>query len=307
MKKKLIATLIAGTVLSAGLLSFTACGLSVPKGSAVADSDAWKMAFDRTDELTNCTMEISSTMDLSVDGTVRYLNKEQTHKYDEKRSKSGLILINEETDKAYIEGTESREVKGTSLGDEVNTKTSDVSKAYYELKEKEGSSKTYWRASYLKDESKTIESVSSKEYYWKASAVSYISDTSSSTIADSFFYETKDATYSSRLISLFDKFTYSGGVYTANLYRDVYIGGVASERIACKVSVSIKDDYVVGLGLNIDVSERAYEKGNYDFKYTYKVESVCVISNINSTDVSKKANKDIIKAIDKAKADEEDS
>lgn len=302
MKKKLVAILVAGVVLSTGLISMTACGLSVPKGSEVADAAAWKMAFDRTDELKNCTMEISGKADLSVDGTV----KDKTNTYTEKRSNSGLVLINEEADMAYMELTSSMEQKGTSSGDEVNSNSSETAKAYYELNEKESTYKTYWCASYGKSEDKTIDSVSSSEHYWKAREVSYISDAGSSSIADSLFYESKDTIASSKIIDLFDKFTYSGGIYTANLYMNVYIG-IATERVECKVSVSIKDDYVVGLGLNVDVSDRAYLKGYYDYKYTYKAESVCVISNIGSTDVSKKSNKDIKKAIEKAKSDEENS
>ena len=69
MKKKLIATLVAGVVLSTGLIGLTACGGGLEKGEEVTKED-WAKAFTATIELKNFTAETVSESSGTATGSV---------------------------------------------------------------------------------------------------------------------------------------------------------------------------------------------------------------------------------------------
>ncbi len=309
MKKKLVATLVAGMVLSTGLLSLTACGLSVPKGDKVNNEDAWKTAFERTSDLTDFTFEGSATLAATVKGTVTTTNSSgekvnKEHNYKLNNSLSALYAYGSD-DKAYFEADLKTEKKGTVTGKDYDETSSTNAKMYYELCEEKDNKKTYWQAAYGKIENKSLEEKTSTEKLWQAEKTSYMVDPSVIDISGTSFYADEETTTVSKLSALYEKFTYSDGVYTATLYKDVEVDNIAEDKMACTVKVSIKDGYVIGLSVKIDVKDILYKKSVYDIEYTYKEEETVVLSNIKSTDASKKVNKDIKKAIDKAKAEDE--
>lgn len=312
MKKRLIATVVAGAVLSTGLLGLTACGLSIPKGEQIADAETWKKAFERTDDLTNYTFETSYSDSQTVSGTVNknysYNDFYETpdnvsHNYTSNNSVTRLVLFDQDNNKAYTEMSSNSDSKGRFKGEEINSKSSEINKAYYELSKEGESYNYYWRANYAKSESKDLKAVSSQENYWTAKEITYFADSAVSPLYRATYYESEAAESSTYLYDMYDMFTYSGGVYTANLYMNVTIGRVKTVRVECEVKLSFKDGYVIGLSYKAGGSDKAYENNRYNLEYTFKTEGVYSLSNVNSTDVSKKSNKDIIKAIDKAKSE----
>ena len=78
--------------------------------------------------------------------------------------------------------------------------------------------------------------------------------------------------------------------------------------LECKVTISFNkaEKCVTGYGVktegegNLKADETYY---SYDMNYTYKGESVYAVTKIKTTDVSEKVNKDISKALEKAKAE----
>ncbi len=309
MKKRLIATLIAGAVLSTGLISLTACGLSVPKGDKVNNEDAWKTAFERTADLTDFTFEGSATLAATIKGTVTTTNSSgekvnKEHNYKVNNSASALYAYGSD-DKAYFEAELKTEKKGTVTGKDCDETSSTNAKMYYELCEEKDNKKTYWQAAYAKIDNKSLEEKTSTEKLWQAEKTSYIVDPSVIDISGNSFYADEETTTVSKLSALYEKFTYSDGVYTATLYKDVEVDDIAEDKMACTVKVSIKDGYVIGLSVKIDAKNILYKKNAYDITYTYTQETTTVLKDIKKTDASKKVNKDITKAIEKAKAEED--
>jgi len=316
MKKKLIATLVAGAVLSTGVIGLTACGgLSVPGGEEVANEEAWAKAMTDTVELTNYTFESSTSVNVDVKGTVSKLSsngsyKTLDHNYTYKTAATNLSVFDTENDKAYAENTDKMELNGTYSGKEIKGNYDNSQKAYSELSENKESVKTYWVAEYSKQELKSNEGETKEEEYWSASEDYHMLSSGLDALTYStLFYETEDATAPKSIVSLYDKFTYNGGVYTADLYTKLNLdmSGDLIDIVACKVTISFKGGYVIGLGIKVDASDSLKEENAHDITYTVKAESVYVLTEIKTTDVSKKVNKDITKAIDEAKADKENA
>ncbi len=310
MKKKLIATLVAGAVLSTGIIGLTACGnsVSMPKGEQIADATAWAKAFEETSKLTNFTCETSFTVDQKGEGTLKNeKGEDQTAKYTAKYSTYDLTAYDEDGDKAYTESNESMDMKATSDGEEEKLKYSSVEKYYYELDEKGEYATSYWKASYGKKDIDSTDRKSYTENYWDAySSYDYASNPLKKLALD--FYESDSTTASSKSITtLYDKFTYSGGVYTATLYSVVEIAEMGSDLIKVEVKVSFSGGYVIGLSYKAKKVEGELSLSEGNFKYTYSTEAVYALKDINKTDVTKKANKDINKAIQKAKDEKEDN
>ncbi len=312
MKKKLIATLVAGAVLSTGVIGLTACGgLSVPGGEELANKEAWTKAFTDTLALTNYTMENSSSQNINVKGTVNNGTKDLEQDFTIKTSATALIVYGEDNDKAYMESTSKSEGKGTYLGKEENANATYNTKAYYELKENKNDVKTYWGAEYAKVESKSSEGVYNEENYWAASVENhFMSNSISSLLYIAQFYETKDAAAPKSIAELYEKFTYNGGVYTADLYTRVSLdnsGDLPYVNESCKVTVSFKGGYVIGLVIKVDAEDSIEEANQYNLSYKCQTETIYTLKDIKSSDASKKVNKDITKAIDEAKAEEENA
>lgn len=307
MKKKLIATLVAGAVLSTGLIGLTACGggLSIPKGGEVADEVAWVKAFTDTVALKNYTLESYSSIDFTLKGAYKNNSKDVPVDITSKATASSIVLYDSENNKAYSETSANSEAKGTEGAKDENSKYSSTEKEYYELSEEKNSVKYYWNADYSKGELKSTERVYSGEQYWDADeTTSFMYNMLTGLSTNVLFYETEDATLPKSVAALYDKFTYDGGVYTATLYVTADFNKV-EDKVECKVTVSIKDGYVIGLGYKtgkIEDTLNSSATGNtYDYTYTYNAEVAYVVKDVKSTDVSKKANNDITKAIQKAK------
>ena len=88
---------------------------------------------------------------------------------------------------------------------------------------------------------------------------------------------------------MYDKFTYSGGLYTATLYLDASIYQGVKELIECTVTVSIKDGFAIGIKVKADAEGNAYEKEAYDLNYSYVAEIAYGITKVKLTDASKKS------------------
>ena len=304
MKKKLIATLVAGAVLSTGIIGLTACGnsVSLPKGEQVADATAWAKAFEDTAELTNFTYEASLNIDQKGEGTLKNSKGEdEVVKYTAKTSSYNLTVYDKDADKAYVETTSSMDVKGTHKGKEEKQKSSGTEKDYYELKEKNDLYKSYWNASYTKTESNGTDGKYSREDYWDASSTSSYASNPLGNFSPSFYENGSDEAVSKSITTLYDKFTYSGGVYTAELYRSASIAQMGTDRVKVEVKVSFSGGYVIGVSYKASKAEGELTLGTDKFNYTYSVEAVYALKDIKKTDASKKANKDIKNAIQEAK------
>lgn len=325
MKKKILATVLAGAMAATCAASLAACGdskVSMPKGDVVT-ADEWGEFFDNTLSLNNYTFEYSVASKATVNGTVKtavdYSNpekkKEQTVEGKSELSESGLYLYDEENKKAYSETTAASEA--SMKGDEDKSMSSDeeISKEYYELKE-EG---VYWRTRYNKSdysaESPTGKESNKEEGYWRASTTAYFADNYVEVFADAdlvSFYDTKEEGATLKNITrLYDKFTFADGVYTATLYQEVgiYEALDLGDIIECTVSVSFNKAEKCMIGYSVktkgegNLKEETNTYYNYNLDYTYEAEVVYSVTEIKTTDVSKKVNKDITKAVDKAKAD----
>lgn len=322
MKKKVIATLLAGALLGAGAICLSACGsssVSVPKGDKVTE-DKWSAAFEKMPELENYTLKSSMNVQCKLSGTKTeanyYTGKKKDIKVEGngKAESSSVVLYDKKGKTAYQESSSSSSASGSEDGEKGESKSKYVSKNYYELSETKDS---YWRARYSLENSYSsdVESKSERkeEDFWEASETSYFASSSVSSLASiGSFYETndKDTAVAKSIKVLYSKFTYSGGVYTADLYREVNITQESDlssiyELVPCTVTVSFDGAQccVIGLSIKCKGEGNAFKKDNYNIDYTYSGTSIYAVTDIGKTDASKKANKAITKAIDKAKAE----
>lgn len=310
MKKKLIATLVAGAVLSTGIIGLTACGgLSMQKGEQLADGTAWTKAFEESSKMKSYTVEANTSSNATVNGTVKL--GDVTTSVENKTTMSGKYLcLYNENGNGYGESQSSGETK--TVADDVVTeeKGSYIAKSYSVLSEENGGNKSYWVSEYTKEESEGTEGKKIEESYWKTEESSYpVSDYYlSQYLAKSYYTDDKDTTASKTIVELYDSFTYDGGVYTANLYMRERIYESVYVRAACTVKISFKNGYVISFEESVDASDK-YEvsasSNEIKLEYTVKGKVVCNITGINETDASKKETKDITKAMDKAKAEKE--
>ncbi len=315
MKKRLIATLIAGTVAVSGIIGLSACGksVSIPKGEEVTKA-VWENAFDKTSELTNYTLNGLQKMNITVSGHVSsYDNATSKFKKTEifvssKASADMLLLYDEDGQKSYYETSSQSAEKITADGKELNSSSKGVDKSYYELKEQSINDGTeYWCADYSSEEIKSDEKHKIEETFWDAAETSVFEDNYANYVfSDMNFYDGGDekTAVESDLNELYDKFTYSGGLYTATLYLDASIYQGVKDLIECTVTVSIKDGFAIGIKVKADAEGNAYEKEAYDLNYSYVAEIAYGITKVKLTDASKKVNSEITKALDKAKNDE---
>ena len=322
MKKKVLATLLAGALMGASAVSFASCGgVSMPKGDQVTKEE-WAEFIAAMAELKNYTLDYSADVNVTLNGTTKevkdYSNpdpakmKEEKVTGETKTSMAGTTVYDSVNNKAYVEGTESSQIDMKSDDEKMKASAEETDKAYYELKE-EG---VYWKAAYAYEMSELdgtdIRRSEKSESYWIAGTTFYFADnTINIMFSDSTFYETKDGTEEKNIAELFEKFTYSAGVYTATLYKEVEIYGEMNgmeDVLECKVTISFNkaEKCVTGYGVktegegNLKADETYY---SYDMNYTYKGESVYAVTKIKTTDVSEKVNKDISKALEKAKAE----
>ncbi|MBD5631972.1 MAG: hypothetical protein HDP34_01915 [Clostridia bacterium] len=311
MKKRILATILVGAVAATTVMGLAACGgASIPKGEQVTE-EAWKNAFDKTTEFTNYTLNSSSDLDINLKGTVTAKGSKKVEvKSTVSTSSNQLFLYDKDGHTSYAEYTTESKGKSTADDEESNYSRKTTNKQYYTLCESNSLIDTYWRASYSKSETKTEEGENYTENYWYANESLSFSSNQAAYVFNDYFYDSndKDTAKRAKLANLYDKFKYSGGVYKATLYyyQEVSEDYNLSDLLECKVTVSIKDGCAVGYGIKINVKNaNLYLKDYYDIKYSYKLDAKCGITDVKSTDVSKKATKDITKVIDKAKADKE--
>lgn len=242
MKKKLLATLVAGAVLSVGLIGLTACGggLSINKGEEV-DEAGWKAAFTATAAAQNLTIESYNETEMKLKGSGDEIKEEcgvDSVDMSVKTTSTGKIYysVGVNAGSTYSDGT--AKVKTSGVPDKLKENYSD----------KEYKTEAYTVKNY-NDMYMAYYDGSEKEAAWKVNTVSYIGNPSSQ--FDRSFATEKGGTIS-KVSSLYSAFTYKNGVYTATLYTGY--------DVEYKVSVSIKGDYIVGYSLEYTEN---YEESGY--------------------------------------------
>lgn len=264
MKKKLIATLVAGAVLSTGLIGLTACGggLSINKGEEV-DADGWVKALEATAEATNYTVESYEESNVDYSGTVEGV----TISFSVSGTDQGKTYVDIDNDTMYQSSTAKVTVKGDvpeALKDQYSNKEYKYEQYYAKVND------TLYNASY---------SDASSEAAWRVYDAYSIDGPAEYLLYGS--YSTTEDGEEKSLDELYDAFTYKSGVYTATLYAD---GDAAT------VSISIKGGYVVGVAVEYTVEQ------DYGMNMKITAKSVNNFSAYGSTTVN--ASTDAKNAID---------
>ncbi|MDE7083428.1 MAG: hypothetical protein K2O89_06990 [Clostridia bacterium] len=254
MKKKLIATLVAGAVLSTGLIGLTACGggLSINKGEEV-DAEGWAKALEATAEATNYTIESYEESNVDYSGTMA----DVTISFSVSGTSQGKTYIDIDNNTSYQSSTGKATVKGDvpeALKDQYSNKEYKAEEYYAKVND------SIYHASYNN---------ASSEAKWEVDYAGSVSSPVEYVLYGT--YSTTEDGEEKSLDELYDAFTYSGGVYTATLYAD---GDAAT------VSISIKGGYVVGYAVEYTL-EQSY---GMTMKITGK--SVNNFSNYGSTTVN---------------------
>lgn len=282
MKKKLIATLVAGAVLSTGLIGLTACGGGgLEKGEEVSKED-WAKAFTATIELKNFTAEAVSESSGTATGSVDTGTGSKVEVSVKTDSSSKTIqYIDIDGGKIYMTSEEAVKIEGANkaLGEvlatslHINDRDEKTSAAYYVVKEGE----VIYSADNDNEENK-----------WDADASGEL-EHELKYLLDYASYATEETGTAQSLSALYDAFTYSSGFYTATLWQHGY---------ETKVTVSVKGGYVVGLQTEATIDMKANEYNPLDTKGTNK--QTVKITKIGSTTVN--ASDDAKKAVEDYKA-----
>lgn len=273
MKKKLIATLVAGAVLSTGLIGLTACGggNSITKGKKV-DADGWKTAITATAEAESYTVDTHEDTTVKITGSIEEMGITDLEVTTTSKGEGKEYYVANSA--LYSKTSYTVEVTGVPEGMEDEFKASDYVNEKYTVKDGD----TYYKASYYG---------SSSNPAWSVYTSSEASDSSLSDLFDEEL-ATEKGGEAKKVIDLYDAFTYSSGVYTATLYSED-----ESEII---LSVSVKGGYVVGIAV-----EYNYEYEDYGMKTTVSAKAVYNISGYGKTEVT--PSDDAKKAVDDYKAD----
>lgn len=332
MKKRIAAALLAGALAVSGTAGLSACGgLSLPKGDEVT-KEQWTAAIEnmivRDSEIPdNCTLEFSHSEKKTVKGKGAILFHDEWEEFDisdaREAAENKMMLYDKPGNRAYRESrSQFKEI--TEKGVETRNY---VSKSYCEpnVQKEDG---YYWEAEYsLSKEEDGDGECDERENDWSACETSWFPSGDNFNYGGNFasprdvfewglFYETDDEEAEpQRIADLYEKFTYSGGVYTASLYGYRTVGDYhapAATLIPCVFSISFNnaEGCVIGYEVKWEGAGTLFGKKSgffdgeieYNFDYTYKCETVYSITNINKTDAAKKRNGDIAKAIEKAKA-----
>ena len=312
MKKRILATLLVGAIAGTSLIGLTACGgVSLPKGDEI-DAEKWAEAFEKTGELENYTLKHSSSYNVSGDGKI-YLSETKTTDFSHKSKASvnETLLYDLKGQKAYGESKTSAEISTQAYGlkDYEKSKSSLVAKTYYELKETKNETDYFWNVTYTKAKSNNVDTEyrsnnvkGTSEFSWYASTTRYFYSPEFDALSGRF-YKDSEGEEGGYLPTLYESFKFESGVYTASLYQkvDLYEGIRTIVPVTVSVSISKADTCVLGVKLVYDASGTAKEEGEYDITYKYKGEEVFALSNVGSTDASKKATSAVKKAIEREK------
>ncbi len=271
MRKKLIATLVAGAVMSTGLIGLTACGggHDINKGEEVSKED-WAKAITATVEAKNYTVDAYQEMELKLTGSIEDLGVSDLNVSATTKGEGKTYY---DIDNGSYYGNSSVKVTVSGVPDEL--KDEDEFKARDYVMEQYGvkDGDTYYTAMY--DGTEETPEWEVREY---SSAVSggmgYLFTQT---------YSTTEGGTASTLDELYDAFTYSGGVYTATLWQ---------YSIEMKISVSVKGGYVVGIS-----SEYTEEEGDENSKMSTTAKMVYNFSaysgtTVSASDAAKKAVED---------------
>lgn len=260
MKKKLIATIVAGAVLSAGLIGLTACdtveGLTINKGEQVT-KEQWVAAITQSLAAESYTVDVSNVGFRREKGSTEELGKfDTTRKY----VITGNVYYDGSTYSKTVEAVKFTGVPD-AYKDNANYQDAVINYEEYICKEITTYNVNYYTTHYSSDYG---------EWYTGPGEgnINY-------TLAQSLGYNwrTEKTGQAVKITQLYDAFTYSGGVYTATLYN--------SGSDEYKVSVSIKGGYVVGYS-EYNYDEYSNEKGTAIYEGT----EVSNYSNYGSTTVN---------------------
>lgn len=266
MKKKLLATLVAGVVLSLGLIGLTACGgggggngvLSINKGEEVNEDD-WKAAITATQAAENYTIDSYDETETKTTGTM-----------NEIPNINCTVVYKTETKMYYYYDNATYSYSTLKL---------EVSNVPAALKDVDGyKALSYVEEAYSVKEGDKYYSGNYDNYYmgeWMMYSVTSVSDSPIDSMINQYFSITQQG-LKRKVNELYDEFTYSEGVYTATLWNN--FGNEV------KISVSIKDGYVVGIA-----SEYGYEAGGDGYSQVSKVKIIYNISDYGSTTVNPSA------------------
>lgn len=264
MKKKLIATLVAGAVLSASLVSLTACGggLSINKGEEV-DEAGWKAAYTATLEAKNFTIDSYTEETVKMKGSMEEFGLDSID-MTVKSTAEGKIYYDLENSTNYTKGTSKVSVSG--VPDELKDKYENEEYTVETYSVKDGDtlySATYY--GYQEDPEWNVYSSPASLTVSSGSPLSYY-------LGQSF--ATEEGGEAKKVNELYSAFTYKSGVYSATLWQS---------NVEIKVSVSIKGGYVVGFSYEGTYTQEDEESGS---SYSEGQKSVYNISNYGSTTVS---------------------
>lgn len=247
MKKKLIATLVAGAMLVAGLTCFTACSndgdagevnvYSIRKGEKVADEAAWRAAFDNTRTAKNYTTNFYYSVLDEVSG--------------------------EENGKSVFYRTGNEEIMQEHLDLDSNNPLDYCCEFYYYDKTPIGQPIDPYhidKECYTKINGTLYKAECSINWYANiAYQIHGVDLNAKSLIISGFKNEEKDDNYK-YIEDLYEEFTYNDGVFTAELRYD-RVGGKST------ICVSIKGGYVISFSVEQNLIE---EKNSLTEKHTHK-------------------------------------
>ena len=261
MRKKLIATLVAGAVMSTGLIGLTACGggHDINKGEEVSKED-WAKAITATVEAKNYTVDAYQEMELKLTGSIEDLGVSDLNVSATTKGEGKTYY---DIDNGSYYGNSSVKVTVSGVPDEL--KDEDEFKARDYVMEQYGvkDGDTYYTAMY-DGTAQTPE--------WSVREMSSFYNNGMSFLFEGDYATEKDGT-TSTLDELYDAFTYSGGVYSATLWQE--------GDDETKISLSIKGGYVVGYS-----TEATHEDGDGNSSMTSTGKYVYNFSNYGSTTVS---------------------
>ncbi|MDE7167963.1 MAG: hypothetical protein K2O28_03845 [Clostridia bacterium] len=274
MKKKLIATLIASAVLSTGIIGLTACNNGDNGGeenipdTVVAgvqvDKEGWAKAFETTLAAKSYTIKAYMESTYKAKGTLEEIGE------------IDLSVTETRTGLAYYDGN----TYGTTKVKTVATGVPDDERYQKKYKNSEYEFEDYivkdgdvYYSAYYSTKEENAE--------WTVETIDSIGGSAINVLGTDYATEAKGTT--STLDKLYDSFTYEEGVYNATLWQ--YDSEV-------KVSVSVKDGYVVGYS-----TDGLYEEEDEDGKESEEYKLVYNFSNFGSTtvtpsDAAKKAVED---------------
>lgn len=283
MKKKLIAALVAGAVLSTGIIGLTACGgdaLAINKGTEVSKEE-WEAAFTASFEAKNVTIDSYMEMVIKAKGSYEGMQEElgiDSVDLTVTTTARGTNYFDLDNGSYYSKSTS--KTKATGVPEKLQEEQDEFKEREFSVEAycvKDG--ETYYTAQYYgAHEDAEWEVATSSSLDMSSAGIEYAIDEEFATEAG--------GTTTAKVSTLYDSFTYSKGVYTATLYRG------SSEYTVC---VAVKGGYVVGYS-----KEHTNSEEEETFSESQTTKYVYNFSKYGKTTV--KASKEAKKAVEDKKA-----